>query len=140
MIEGEVSEDINYLWDGFRDELQNKEPYWRDNLFRSLSIERLYVIYNDWRDWKKSSPANVEAKLARLEASAAASSSSSSSSSKKRGRSDSEEEQELSDWDNEKDDDDESAAASAKRQRMQLWERLQQMRLEGADKYGALRL
>lgn len=38
-------------------------------------------------------------------------------------------------------DDDEGAAASAKRRRMRLWEKkLQQMRLEGADKYGALRL
>ena len=37
-------------------------------------------------------------------------------------------------------DDDEGAAASAKRRRMRLWEKKLRMRLEGADKYGALRL
>jgi len=44
------------------------------------------------------------------------------------------------DNDDDNDDDEGEGAAARKKQRMELWERLQQIRLEGADKYGTLRL
>lgn len=95
MIEGELSNDISALWLGFRDEIQKYMPYWQDDISDGalnnvdfatgtgdgFRYARAVIdVYNKWQDWKKSSPANVKAELARLEAAVAASSSSSSSS------------------------------------------------------------